>query len=76
MYIIVAGGNAALFYFILKDEILNTNADINPVWREVFTQLLLTLVKKSEMPPESVLSKDDQELLRCYRQDIADIVVN
>lgn len=64
--------------YVLKDEILNMTNDtvkINPVWHEVFTQLLITLIKKSEMAPESALSRDDQELLRCYRQDIADIVV-
>ncbi|CAH0727885.1 unnamed protein product, partial [Brenthis ino] len=65
-------------WYTLQDEILNMTNDtvkINPVWHEVFTQLLITLIKKSEMPPESALSKDDQELLRCYRQDIADIVM-
>ncbi|XP_045765024.1 importin-13 isoform X1 [Maniola jurtina] len=65
-------------WYTLQDEILNMSDSthkINPVWHEVFTQLLLALVKKSEMPPESALSRDDQELLRCYRQDIADIVM-
>ncbi|CAH2107560.1 unnamed protein product [Euphydryas editha] len=65
-------------WYTLQDEILHKvdgTGKINPLWREVFTQLLMTLIKKSEMPPESALSRDDQELLRRYRQDIADIVM-
>ncbi|XP_023951807.1 importin-13 isoform X2 [Bicyclus anynana] len=65
-------------WYTLQDEILNMASStqrINTEWENYFAQLLLTLVKKSEMPAESALSKDDQELLRCYRQDIADIVM-
>lgn len=62
------------FWYSLQDEILNT-PDPHPVWREVFSQLLLILVTKAESPAESALSKDDMECLRCYRQDIADIVM-
>ncbi|CAG9560300.1 unnamed protein product [Danaus chrysippus] len=65
-------------WYTLQDQILNMSDSTNkvsPVWYEVFTQLLITLIKKSEMPPESMLSRDEQELLRCYRQDIADIVM-
>ncbi|KAI8428800.1 hypothetical protein MSG28_007472 [Choristoneura fumiferana] len=66
------------FWYTLQDEILNVmdNASkISPIWREVFSRLLTTLVTKSEAPPDSALSRDDLELLRCYRQDIADTVV-
>ncbi|XP_046960638.1 importin-13 [Vanessa cardui] len=65
-------------WYTLQNEISHTSdrtRKMNPLWQEVFTQLLMTLVKKSEMPPESALSRVDQELLRCYRQDIADIVM-
>ncbi|CAH2266921.1 jg8826 [Pararge aegeria aegeria] len=65
-------------WYSLQDEIFNileSTDKIHPQWHNYFAQLLLTLVKKSEMPSESALSKDDQELLRCYRQDIADIVM-
>lgn len=62
---------------ILKDDIRNMPdlSEIKSVWREVFSRLLMSLVTKSEAPPDSALSRDDQELLRCYRQDISDTVV-
>ncbi|XP_063379356.1 importin-13 isoform X1 [Cydia fagiglandana] len=66
------------FWYTLQDEILNvmeTTSRITPVWRDVFSRLLTILVAKSEAPPDSALSRDDQELLRCYRQDIADTVM-
>ncbi|XP_050342429.1 importin-13 isoform X2 [Nymphalis io] len=66
------------FWYTLQNEIsevADRTQKMNPLWQEVFTQLLMTLVKKSEMPPESALSRVDQELLRCYRQDIADLVM-
>ncbi|XP_041976423.1 importin-13 [Aricia agestis] len=65
-------------WYTLQDEILNMadgKSKINPIWQDVFTQLLLALIKKSEMPAESALSRDDQELLRCYRQDVSDAVM-
>lgn len=49
---------------------------VNSVWREVFSRLLTVLVCKSEAPADSAMSKDDLELLRCYRQDIADTLVS
>lgn len=63
----------------IKDEVLNADDsehDINPVWKPVFSRLLTTLVKKSEVPANLSLSQDDIELLRCYRQDVADTVVS
>ncbi|CAK1553495.1 unnamed protein product [Leptosia nina] len=66
------------FWYTLQDEILNhpdPMNNMNPIWKEIFTQVLLALMTKSEMPPESEMTKDDQELLRCYRQDIADAVM-
>ncbi|KAJ8732601.1 hypothetical protein PYW07_015200 [Mythimna separata] len=66
------------FWYTIQDEVLNlmdrTN-DIHPVWRQVFSRLLATLVSKSSAPNDVSLSKDDLELLRCYRQDIADTVM-
>lgn len=50
--------------------------NVNGAWREVFSQLLTVLVVKSEAPSEIKLCKDDLELLRCYRQDIADSLVS
>ncbi|KAJ0180029.1 hypothetical protein K1T71_004620 [Dendrolimus kikuchii] len=66
------------FWYSLQDEVLNIvdgTQEIQPVWREVFSRLLLSLVTKAEMPAESALCKDDMENLRCYRQDIADTVM-
>ncbi|XP_047020065.1 importin-13 [Helicoverpa zea] len=66
------------FWYTIQDEILNLmdrTHDIHPVWREVFSRLLATLVTKSSAPNDVTLSKDDLELLRCYRQDIADTVM-
>ncbi|XP_004926531.3 importin-13 [Bombyx mori] len=66
------------FWYTLQDEVLHIIDDtkvIHPVWKEVFSRLLLALVTKSEAAPENNLSKDDLELLRCYRQDIADTVM-
>ncbi|CAG9785207.1 unnamed protein product [Diatraea saccharalis] len=48
---------------------------MNPIWQTVFTRLLDALVFKSEAPDEQAMSRDDLELLRCYRQDIADTVM-
>ncbi|XP_075970336.1 importin-13-like protein cdm [Anticarsia gemmatalis] len=66
------------FWYTLQDEILNVedpSTDMHSVWRPVFSRLLTTLVKKSEAPTDLQLSRDDLELLRCYRQDIADTVM-
>lgn len=46
------------------------------VWLDVFSRLLLALVAKAEAPADCDLSQDDQELLRCYRQDISDTIVS
>ncbi|KAH9641376.1 hypothetical protein HF086_012663 [Spodoptera exigua] len=66
------------FWYTLQDEILNlmdrTN-DIHQVWKQVFSRLLETLITKSIAPADANLSKDDLELLRCYRQDTADTVM-
>lgn len=64
---------------MLQDEILNVmeqKITVNSVWREVFSRLLTVLVCKSEAPADSAMCKDDLELLRCYRQDIADTLVS
>lgn len=45
------------------------------MWRIVFSRLLNILIEKAEAPLEDSLSRADAELLRCYRQDIADTVV-
>ncbi|XP_030026704.2 importin-13 [Manduca sexta] len=67
------------FWYTLQDEVLNLvmdgSHDIHPLWKDVFSQLLMILINKSEVPVESALSRDDHELLRCYRQDIADTVM-
>ncbi|CAH2075140.1 unnamed protein product, partial [Iphiclides podalirius] len=66
------------FWYTLQDEIANMadgSRKLNPVWREVFSRLLMALVAKSEAPADSALSRDDVELLRCYRQDISDTVM-
>ncbi|KAM3962967.1 LOW QUALITY PROTEIN: importin-13-like protein cdm [Aphomia sociella] len=65
------------FWYTLQDQVLNvaSEKELNPMWREVFSRLLTTLVCKSEMPPDADMSRDDMELLRCYRQDIADTVM-
>lgn len=66
------------FWYTLQDEVLNVDESeqkIHPVWRTVFSRLLTALVKKSEAPTDIPLSRDDLELLRCYRQDIADTVM-
>ncbi|XP_038210801.1 importin-13 [Zerene cesonia] len=66
------------FWYTLQDEVLNVTdgtEKMQPIWREVFSQLLVTLITKSEMPPDSELSQDDQELIRCYRQDIGDAIM-
>ncbi|XP_026729425.1 importin-13 [Trichoplusia ni] len=66
------------FWYTLQDEVLNVmdrTHDIHPVWRQVFSRLLTALVTKSEAPADHALSRDDLELLRCYRQDIADTVM-
>ncbi|XP_022816371.1 importin-13 [Spodoptera litura] len=66
------------FWYTLQDELLNlmdrTN-DIHQVWKQVFSRLLETLITKSIAPADADLSKDDLELLRCYRQDTADSVM-
>lgn len=62
-----------------QDEVLNVmdrTHDIHPVWRQVFSRLLTGLVTKSEAPADHALTRDDLELLRCYRQDISDTVVS
>ncbi|CAG5035822.1 unnamed protein product [Parnassius apollo] len=66
------------FWYTLQDEITNMadgSRKMNPIWREVFSRLLMALVVKSEAPVDAALSRDDQELLRCYRQDISDTVM-
>ncbi|GBP32829.1 Importin-13 [Eumeta japonica] len=66
------------FWYTLQDEVLNildSTKHVNEVWRVVFTRLLNSLIEKSEAPPDDALSRDDAELLRCYRQDIADTVM-
>ncbi|XP_072940741.1 importin-13 [Epargyreus clarus] len=65
-------------WYTLQDEILHMrrgDEKVHPVWKEVFTQLLLTLITKAEAPTEQTLSRDDEEQLRCYRQDIGDTVL-
>ncbi|KAI5630766.1 importin-13 [Phthorimaea operculella] len=64
-------------WYTLQDEVLNvmeSSRKIHPVWRAVFSRLLTALVAKSEAN-ESALCRDDRELLRCYRQDVADTVM-
>ncbi|KAJ2939643.1 hypothetical protein O0L34_g14363 [Tuta absoluta] len=64
-------------WYTLQDEVLNvmeSSRKIHPVWRAVFSRLLTALVTKSEAN-ESALCRDDKELLRCYRQDVADTVM-
>ncbi|XP_049866175.1 importin-13 [Pectinophora gossypiella] len=64
-------------WYTLQDEVLNIlegSRKIHEVWRDLFSRLLTALVAKSEAH-ESALSRDDLELLRCYRQDIADTVM-
>ncbi|CAH0407640.1 unnamed protein product [Chilo suppressalis] len=66
------------FWYTLQDEILNVMVDtekMNPIWQTVFTRLLDALVCKSEAAEEQAMSTDDLELLRCYRQDVADTVM-
>ncbi|XP_052752608.1 importin-13 [Galleria mellonella] len=65
------------FWYTLQDQVLNvpSEKELHPMWREVFSQLLTTLVCKSEVPADVTLSRDDIELLRCYRQDISDTVM-
>ncbi|XP_045493442.1 importin-13 [Colias croceus] len=66
------------FWYTLQDEILNVTdgtEKMQPIWRDVFSQLLVTLITKSEMPPDSDLSQDDLELMRCYRQDVGDAIM-
>ncbi|KAL0892361.1 hypothetical protein ABMA27_015496 [Loxostege sticticalis] len=66
------------FWYSLQDDVLNimeNTEKMSFLWREVFSRLLDALVCKSESPDESTLSRDDLELLRCYRQDIADTVM-
>ncbi|KPI98006.1 Importin-13 [Papilio xuthus] len=65
------------FWYTLQDEVSNTldsKHKMHPVWLDVFSRLLLALVAKAEAPADSTLSQDDQEMLRCYRQDISDTV--
>ncbi|XP_068630418.1 importin-13 [Battus philenor] len=66
------------FWYTLQDEIANMadgSRKMNPIWQEVFSRLLIALVVKSEAPADSAMSRDDLELLRCYRQDISDTVM-
>ncbi|XP_013134377.1 PREDICTED: importin-13 isoform X2 [Papilio polytes] len=65
------------FWYTLQDEISNTcdsKRGVPAVWLDVFSRLLLALVAKAEAPADCDLSQDDQELLRCYRQDISDTI--
>ncbi|XP_028161077.1 importin-13 isoform X3 [Ostrinia furnacalis] len=66
------------FWYSLQDDVLFVMEDTKKVsffWREVFSRLLDALVCKSEAPDDAAMSRDDVELLRCYRQDIADTVM-
>lgn len=43
----------------------------------IYTNLLVILIRKAEFPPDDMtVSSEDKEGFRCYRQDIADTVVN
>lgn len=66
------------FWCTLQDELLcyfDGSTKINEKWRGLFSRLLNVLIEKSEAPSEENMSRDDAELLRCYRQDITDAVM-
>jgi hypothetical protein len=51
--------------------------ELLPVILPVYTSLAAVLVHKAEFPPDNMaISSEDREAFRCYRQDIADTMVN
>lgn len=47
-----------------------------PVILPVYSNLALVLIHKAEFPPDRLtVSSEDREAFRCYRQDIADTMV-
>ncbi|KAG7299544.1 hypothetical protein JYU34_016505 [Plutella xylostella] len=58
-------------WYTVQDEILCLSPSPGAAWRGLFSRLLRALLTKSEAPAEQ-LARDDAELLRCYRQDLAD----
>ncbi|XP_053603159.1 importin-13 isoform X2 [Plodia interpunctella] len=65
------------FWYSLQDQALNLVSGQQPhqLWREVFSRLLTVMVSKSEMASDTSMTWDEKELLRCYRQDVADTVM-
>lgn len=67
------------FWYMLQDEVSLGTVDTEQalvVVRPLFAQLLTVLLHKARMPEPSSLALDDAELLRCYRQDIADTTMH
>lgn len=69
------------FWHILLDELARVQpttrrAKLTLELQPVYEQLLKLLLRKCELPDPATLDVDEQEDLRCYRQDIADCYVS
>ncbi|XP_055544547.1 importin-13 [Wyeomyia smithii] len=72
------------FWYMLQDEIFSMPNDERKTkcWdaiKPVYAHIVKVLIRKSQLPNDSVLHKwnsDDLETFRCYRQDIGDTLLS
>lgn len=71
------------FWFMLQDEILSTDNEVElkkslELITPLYSHLAKIIVRKAQQPDELSIDKwtsDDLETFRCYRQDISDTLV-
>ncbi|KAL7639589.1 UNVERIFIED_CONTAM: hypothetical protein RMT77_010090 [Armadillidium vulgare] len=63
-------------WYTIQDDIFTfekeQNEELISLFKPVYLKLVDTFLQKSLMPPEGVLSSEEKEMFRCYRQDICD----
>ncbi|KAK7073771.1 hypothetical protein SK128_019342 [Halocaridina rubra] len=63
-------------WFTIQDDIMTfegeQQAELLQLFQPVYLKLVDTFIQKSLLPPENVLTSEEKEMFRCYRQDICD----
>lgn len=50
--------------------------ELKMLFKPVYLRLVEIFIVKSLIPPDGVLSAEEREMFRCYRQDICDTYVS
>lgn len=63
-------------WFTIQDDIMTfegeQQAELLQLFQPVYLKLVDTFIQKSLLPAEDALTSEEQEMFRCYRQDICD----